>query len=74
MSALRYQINDKECDSEAFRAATGHLDYGSSEHCYYPSGEFFSFEDGSSVELIIHIDTNQHGFKREARVWSFTTI
>lgn len=73
MSHVIYKINGKECDAATFRDATEHLDYNAAQHHYRQRGEFYNFADGSSVELENIVETNQHGHKRDARVWSFTT-
>ncbi len=69
----RYYTNDEECDAAAFRDATEHLDYNSAQHHYRERGELYNFADGSTIELENKIETNQHGHKRDVRVWSFTT-
>jgi hypothetical protein len=73
MSNVLYYVNGDECDAATFRNATEHLEYKHAQHHYRERGELHNFADGSTVELENKTETNQHGHKRDVRVWSFNT-
>ena len=73
MSAVLYYVNGDECDAATFLNATEHLEYKHAQHHYREHGELHNFADGSTVEFENVVETNHCGFKRDVRVWSFTT-
>ena len=70
---VKYETNGVEVTPAQFRDATDHLDYQTAQHCYRERGELYTFPDHSSVELVNDTETNQHGFKRDVRIWIFTS-